>query len=127
MFSYNICLSDERDDQGLDIRLKAKLLDEVFTPDLNDSLHDEFQNLGNKIERKVSFLFHVHVNILRKSLVCLGFFLKKNKKKWRRLSYLHKVGSKRIPLCSAIFAVCQRFSLNREFHSRNIYLSNKKK
>ena len=55
MFSYNICLSDERDDQGLDIRLKAKLLDEAFTPNLNDSLHSEFQNLGNKIERGVSF------------------------------------------------------------------------
>jgi len=55
VFSFIICLSDERDDQGLDIRLEAKLLEEVWNPNLTDSLHYQFQNLRNKIEREVSF------------------------------------------------------------------------
>ena len=76
MFSYNICLSDERDDQGLDIRLKAKLLDEVWDPNLNDSLHDDFQTLRNKIEREVSScrIPHACQHFFHKYLVCLGFF-----------------------------------------------------
>lgn len=55
VFSLNMCLSDERDDQELDIRLEAKLLDEVWNPNLTDSLHYQFQNLRNKIESKVSW------------------------------------------------------------------------
>ena len=66
MFSYNICLSDERDDQGLDVLFKVKLSELLWSPNLTDSLHYQFQDLSNKLEREVSFCFHMHVFIFPK-------------------------------------------------------------
>lgn len=71
VFSLNMCLSDERDDQELDIRLEAKLLDEVWNPNLTDSLHYQFQNLRNKIESEVSWKWTFFKHFWR----LLGFFV----------------------------------------------------
>ena len=56
--SLTILLLAGRDDQDLEISLKAKLLNETWNANLTNNLHDDFIQLEERITSKVSFKPH---------------------------------------------------------------------